>query len=25
VADSGAEGFINKDELTGEAIRTLLR
>ncbi|MFP3466210.1 response regulator transcription factor [Leifsonia sp. SIMBA_070] len=25
VADSGAEGFINKDELTGEAIRSLLR
>jgi len=25
VADSGAEGFISKDELTGEAIRSLLR
>ncbi|MGO4301006.1 response regulator [Leifsonia sp. RAF41] len=25
VVDSGAEGFINKDELTGEAIRSLLR
>jgi two-component system response regulator EvgA len=25
VADSGAEGFISKEELTGEAIRTLLR
>ena len=24
VADSGAEGFINKEELTGEAIRILL-
>jgi DNA-binding NarL/FixJ family response regulator len=24
VADSGEEGFINKDELTGEAIRRLL-
>ncbi|WP_431218658.1 response regulator [Leifsonia xyli] len=24
VADSGAEGFINKEELTGEAIRSLL-
>lgn len=25
VADSGADGFISKEELTGEAIRSLLR